>query len=398
MASPLDNINSIPPTAIINPAPHPLAFGRPVQPLDLADKPLPSPDRVQIAPLPACRKMRETIFKQACKEGHEAKVQHLLSAAPGLIACKSYCWILQDAARQGHSGIVDLLLEFKKGSTEYGRLLELPLMLAAGEGHIHIVQSLVEKGKRSAWSAADGVVSALHMAVVAERKEVVKLLLKAGADINARASFDVVPPLLHAVQRHDHLFVQWLLKQGADPNLRPGNTGMPPLAWACQDGDLAKIKILRAAGALIDRGEHEGPTPLALAVENRHEEVVRYLLRCGANVNAACLPSQAPLYQAVVNSRFELSRILLTAGAVADLLCEQEVQETPLMIAAQQGDYRIAELLVDHGADIHRKGPGDLSALELAVQMEFQNIPAMLRAKAAQQAARAGAEPRLAEQ
>ena len=396
MVSPLHNSNdSLPAAALFeHHRAHQLAFGRPVQPLAHADKKPPLPDCVPVCPLPASREMREKIFVKACHTGNEAEVQHLLSTAPSLTACQQYDKLVQGAVIQGNSGMVDVLLAFKKKQTDqYTFLLGASLRQAVHEGHVPIVQSLLEKGAHLPSYAAHGVVTVLHLAILAGHKEVVKQLVQAGADINASGSCNIGTPLTCAVECGDQQLVQWLLEQGADPNQRAGNTGMTPLAVACQNGELAKSKRLIEAGALIDRGEHEGPAPLALAVQKGHEELAHYLLRCGADVNGAGDPSQAPLCKAVANRQFELSKVLLQAGAVADLLCEQKRVETPLMFAVRQGDYWIAELLVNHGADLHKKGPEQLSALEISEYIGFDRMTAMLRAKATQQGAKAGALP-----
>ena len=393
MASPLANINSIPPSAINNPAPRRLAFDRPVQAAEHANKQLPSPEREPAHPLPAVQKRREEIFERACNAGNEAQVQHLLTTAPSLTACKNYDSIVREAVSLDNSGIVDLLLEFKKNNAhEYMALLGKAASEATMRGNIDMVQALLKKG---APMQADST-NLLYLAVHFARVEIAEFLLREGASLEIGACNDpcgLTPLLSTTIGADDGYDMHWLLAKGADPNRRRGNTGLSALAMACDYGNLAKVKILLEAGALVDRGAYEGATPLALAVEKGHEEVVRHLLRCGADVNAACQPSQAPLYKAVANEWFELSKVLLLAGAAADLRCEHEVRETPLMITVQKGNDRIAELLVDHGADIHKPGAEGFSALELAVRAGFDRITEMLREKAAQQAARAGAEP-----
>ena len=192
--------------------------------------------------------------------------------------------------------------------------------------------------------------------------------------------------LIRTIWTGDAPEVQRLLKQGANPNHLPGDNSRPPLSWACWHGDLPTVEILLEAGALVELREHGGLTPLAWAVHGGHREVVHHLLKSGADVNAACKPYQAPLYRALGHDN-DMAEILLKAGAAPDLLCEQEVNRTPLMIAAQL-DCKLAELLVDYGADIHRKDHKGLSAIEHAEQNGFHPIAAMLRVKAALQAAR----------
>ena len=391
MASPLDNTNAPPQpsAALFDHGAQQLAFGRPVQPLDHVGKRPIVPGRVPVPPLPAVRKQREACFVKACRAGDEATVQHLLSVAPDLTAYENYADLLEEVVEKGDSGLTDLLLEFKKADTDqYMLLLETAAKKATIEGHIDMVRGLLQKGA----PVHDHRISLLHLAVIQSHRTIAEMLVRAGVDMEANAQNCLYQstPLTCAMTNNDDLCTRWLLKQGADPNRRPGNTGRPPLAWACYYGDLSKVKILLAAGALIDRGAHEGPTPLAIAVQHGKEQVARHLLQVGADVNAACQPQQSPLYKAVLHNRRELSKVLLEAGAAPDLRCTQEVKQTPLILAVQEGYYLLAELLVDHGADMSRKGPEGFSALEIAARFGFYEIVVMLRAKAAQQAARPG--------
>ena len=400
MASPLDNINSIPPSAIYDQRPHPLAFGRPVQAHDTTAKQLPSPDSVLIHPLPAAPKKREEIFVRACQAGNEAQVQHLLNAAPSLTACDNYRELLSDAIMKGEGGVVDLLLAFKKNDPEDQQFfLNVAIGDAVYEGHVAILKSLLNRQRKCKWVELLNS-GHLHVAVSLGHGEIAALLVEAGSNINAKSDLLSGTPLTYAAQHGHRLMVRRLLELGADPNRRPDNTGPTPLAWACYAGDLSVVKMLLEAGALVDRGERDSYTPLAVAVNYGREEIVDHLLLCGADVNAAFEPRQAPLYRAVINNRRQLLDVLLQAKAAADLLCEQEVEETPLMAAVRLGHYSYAELLVDHGADLHKTGAEGFSALELAVRggVNRSRIAVMLHEKAAQQAPRPGAQPQRAEQ
>ena len=398
MASPLDNINSTqPPPAPLNNNVQQLVFGRPVHAHETTAKQLPAPDRVRVYPLPAGQEMREQIFVRACQAGNVAEVQHLLSAAPGLTAYEHYRGLVEDAVKKGDSGLVDVLLEFKRRDrAEYRHTFYCAFMIAAQVGHLDVVRRLLQKDKHCHQMADHGTITPLHQAINAGHQEIAKLLVEDGFELEANAGHVLGTPLIHATRYSDEAMVLWLSQRGANPNQRAGNTGITPLALACHSPNLAKVKILLAAGALVDRGEYEGATPLAWAVDKQHEEIVRQLLQHGADLNAACKSYYAPLYRSVFRGRIDLSKILLEAGAAPDLLCEQEVTKTPLMLAVQKLDYVAAELLVDHGADIHKTGAEGFSALELAVRAGCDRIATLLRAKAAEQAFRpeAKAAPR----
>ena len=388
----LNNINSIPPSCMFEQRPHELAFGRPVQPMEQVSKQLPLPDRVRLYPLPADQHKREQIFVKACHAGNVAEVQHLLCVAPGLTAYKDYSELIDQAIEKNDSGMLDLLLEYQNGGV-FRRLglLDLAIRKAVQGGHTDIVRSLLKREEnRHPWAALIRVHD-LTDAVSLGHREIVALLVQAGGELNAHSGELKGTPLSFAAKRGDRLMVEQLLELGADPNQRAGNynNGHTPLAWACDNGDLPTAKVLVKAGAIVDRVEYRGYTALSIAVRFGYEEVARYLLQMGADVNAAGDPQNTPLYMAVKYCRFDLLKKLLQAGAAPDLLFAHEVEDTPLMLAVRKGEVALVEPLLNHGADIHKTGAKQFSALEQAVRGPFGHIAAMLRAKAAQP----GAQP-----
>ena len=420
MASPLNHGNS---TNATRPAPalsgadrHQLAFGRPVQVLEHTDTERPSPDNPQAHPLPANQDIRVRTFEQvchadneaqvhylltvdqnwattydiparmyeqACYAGNEALVQYMLSTDRSLPAHPMCAKLFLDAAIAGRDGVLDLLLAFTKDDADACQsMLDGAAKSVTIQGDARTLQRLLQKG------ASIHGTRLLHLAAEHSRNEIVKLLLEAGAKADAGAGSDVATPLVYMVEKRgsdDCLCT--LLEWGADPNRKAGNTGMTALAWACYNGDLSKVKILLAAEAVVDLGEQGGLTPLAWAVENRHEEIVRYLVDNGADVDAANRPCQAPLYRAAAKDLVGISRILLQAGAAPDLICKPDEEEAPLMLATQNGHSSLAMLLVEYGADIHRKAPYGITAVEYAEILRFVDFSAMLREKAAQQEA-----------
>ena len=397
--TPLHNAHAtLPPPALDKDGPQPLAFDRPIQAHEHASKQLPSSDGRQAIPRYRNPKVREQIFELACRTFDEAAVQSLLTANQDLITPQEYYEFVGYAAFNGKNGILDLLLRLKKGNTdEYRTLLDLATRRATVKGYIDIVRDLIEKGA----PVRNHGESALHLAMMFSHREIGKLLVQAGADIEAsdRYKSGADTPLLLSIQNGDDSCLQWLLEQGANPNGRPDNKGRYPLAVACLYGNLSKVKMLLDAGAHLDVGKKERATPLAVAVGQGHTEVGRYLIDIGADVNAACKPRHAPLYKAVAHGRlYDLAEALLKAGAEPDLLCGQEVEKTPLMIAVRNKNRIMAEFLVNHGADIHRKDRKGRSSLDLAKRLKSEHIVTMLQAKLIQQADQPGSERRQAQQ
>jgi uncharacterized protein len=98
----------------------------------------------------------------------------------------------------------------------------------------------------------------------------------------------------------------------------------------------------------------DGFQPLGLASFFGHLEAAQLLVERGAEVNSASRNDfkVMPLHSAVAEkdpeTRYEIAKLLLEHGA--DPNARQQDDYTPLMAADQQGDARLRELLVEHGA------------------------------------------------
>ncbi len=104
----------------------------------------------------------------------------------------------------------------------------------------------------------------LHEAANHGRKEIAELLLKAGADVNAK---DVggYTPLVLAVASNRREVVELLLASKADPNAKQRSDGDTPLHFAVRDGRRELVELLLANQADPNERNKAGQTPLDMA-------------------------------------------------------------------------------------------------------------------------------------
>jgi ankyrin repeat protein len=153
--------------------------------------------------------------------------------------------------------------------------------------------------------------------------------------------------LFKAVREGNIGLIAFLLDQGADVNKADGE-GITPLFIAVGRGQESVVQALLNAGADTNQAMDGGYTPFLDAAENGHKAVVAELLAAGADVNKADDNGHTPLYFAALHGHADVVRQLLGAGATVDR-ADQE-GETPLFIAAFNGRTDVVRQLLESGA------------------------------------------------
>lgn len=172
--------------------------------------------------------------------------------------------------------------------------------------------------------------TALHWAVEKDHAEIARLLLDAGADIEAKTSWGDTP--LHwAATLGSSKVAELLLGRGA----RGFNLNV-----AAALGKLDDVKTM------IDSEEDLSVVSHAMysAARNGHTEVVRYLLDRGAAIDTRGFFGGTGLHWSAINGHRETVELLIARGAKLELRDEQ-FDSTPAGWAAEGGHTEIVELL-----------------------------------------------------
>ncbi|KAJ7691821.1 ankyrin repeat-containing domain protein [Mycena rosella] len=233
-----------------------------------------------------------------------------------------------------------------------------PLQLSSLNGHLGVVQLLLEHGAKT--QACDDSRTALHLVSEVGRTDVVRLLLKLGANVHATTGEgDWHRTALHYAANEDqHDVICLLLEHGADLEARTSNESKPTaLHVAASEGRTETVDLLLKRGAAMEATTVRGQTALSVALKYGRTSTVRLLLERGANIEARDLKGRTPLHASLesgTSNLIELVRLLIQYGA--NVNARNKESYTPLdSVVMWNRDISIASLLLDHGVDIEAR-------------------------------------------
>jgi ankyrin repeat protein len=233
----------------------------------------------------------------------------------------------------------------------------------------------------------------------------VKLLIKRGADVNARA-------VIRDWQRR-------VTAEGRPKNMNRG--GFTPLLYAAREGCIECGKALLKAKADVNLPDPDGITPLNLALTNMRFDFAAMLIEAGADVNKWDFYGRTPLYSAIdLNTLprggrpdlpstdhltgYDIAKMLLERGANPNIQLKLRppyrngvfdrggdvvigTGATPLLVAAKAGDSRSVELLLKHKAIVDLPNAQGVTPLMVAAGVGQGANPTRGRYKTDAQAA-----------
>jgi ankyrin repeat protein len=245
-------------------------------------------------------------------------------------------------------------------------------MMAARTGKTDAIRVLVEAGANVNAKETWGGTTALMWAVAEGHVDAVRMLIDAGADVNARSNYV-------AAANGRGFEGRTPVANRADPKVEEFASGwLTPLTLAAREGDVEMARILVNAGVDVNVTAGDGKTALAMAIFNGNYEVASFLVDSKADVNKADAQRFTPLFWAVDRRNMEtapnfpwmvtqdplpLIKKLLDAGANPNALVNNTprarmragspriVFASALMRAAFSGDLELVRLLLDYKAD-----------------------------------------------
>ena len=312
----------------------------------------------------SCDRKPDLAYLDACAHPDALKeikyyVKHKISDADGLIIA---------AKKNTNEKIVKELLKSK--NIEEGQRLEA-LWYSMENKNIEVFKVLLKDTKGANSCITKTKETILMRACEFNSEEVVKILIKNDADVNARDK-EGRTALMIACDEGNKEIVNALLAAGADVNIKDKN-GTTLLMTACEKGDLDLANAFIEAKADVNAQNDKGKTALMVACDEGNKEIVDALIRAGADVNIKSNNGTTLLMTACEKGDLDLVNALIEAKA--DVNAQNDKGKTALMIACEKGNKDIVNALIKAGSDIKIKDNKGATALIYSLtSIEIKNV------------------------
>lgn len=154
-------------------------------------------------------------------------------------------------------------------------------LMSAAYGHSDIIEVLLSNGAEIDIATDDGQ-TALGIACNYLYEDCIKLLVKNGANPNKRINYAIQTPLMYVSKKGSVEMVKLLLSAGADVNaIDARNT--TALMEAIYGRQLDNFKLLYEHGADIEAKNRNGENILEIATDFRRNDIVEFLTEQGIN-------------------------------------------------------------------------------------------------------------------
>ncbi|CAB3374665.1 Hypothetical predicted protein [Cloeon dipterum] len=242
----------------------------------------------------------------------------------------------------------------------------LHLAIAKSEYSFEVIRWLVEEIDFDVDSTNEKGETALMIASMKNRLDVVHFLLDKNADVSKRNQKGQTA-LHHAVKSGSLELVKSLLDHGADLESKD-NDGRNVLHFGL--GNLEMVLFLNEKNGELARGvDNLGNTSLIVAVDsdgNVNEKVISWLVEeSGINLNALNLNGESAFLIACKRKNWKVVNIMLTKDVAVN--ANDPEGKTTLHYAAESGKLEIVQTLLERGAELNSKDSSGLNVLHFAL-------------------------------
>ncbi|XP_032372061.1 ankyrin repeat and death domain-containing protein 1B isoform X1 [Etheostoma spectabile] len=273
------------------------------------------------------------ILKSLVQAGAEQKVEN----TEGLN-------IMHCAAINNHTEIIEYIMndlqmkELDKDDQSGHR----PFALAAEHGCVEMMDMLTVPYNMDTMKPNKRGETPLHLAARNGHLDAVQSLLQS-FDTRDEVNMDGETALYQAAENGQEECVLALLEAGCDPNILTTAkcSALHPVA---EKGDAALVQLLLDHKAHTDFQNQHLEAPIHLAVKNSHIPVIHSLLKAGCNINVTDKRSQTAIHLAAELARIDVVEMLLKTGL--DLTLRDRQGKTALGVAVRADEVIIVDMII----------------------------------------------------
>ena len=270
----------------------------------------------------------------------------------------------------------NMILRFNDGQT--------PLHIATIEGHTGIVDYILNQKTSLRLSDILGAqdisgATPLHEAVRYGRVDIARLLLGAGAKVDALDSLGKTPLLLIIPVESQYTVYATLLQYRANINQKDmyGDTVLHVATMSNAPANVLELLVKNRAS--VNERNKQGVTPIEIAIEQEHSEQVDFFAKHNADIFAENMEGDSPLSKALSRPTPDMLKMLVTSENINS---KDSSGNTALHVAIQKDalfDY--IKYLVDAGADVNARNKNGDSVLFMTVKKNRKDVGDLLLEK-----------------
>ena len=231
--------------------------------------------------------------------------------------------------------------------------------------------------KKSDPNAADyNGFSLLHQAANFKRLEIAKILIEAGAMVNAKMD-GYKQPLNMALELPKNISKFGMIINGSF-RMYSKKYNIPQ----DEDNQFKLVKLLLDSGADVNQHKTEGQithyelygfrTPLTQAASNGNTRITDLLIEYGADINASDYNFSTALNEAVINGRTDVVELLINKGA--NVNTQQSLGDTPLI----RSIYSVSNTIMDINSSLKKQNKSLTNEETQAIQDDYKKITNLL--------------------